>query len=106
MMPAEWIEVNRRFEWDGETKRRRDEETERERLSLSISLRPSGSYVFFYSGSETELEGDLNLARRGGAADRAESAGTSVGIGRAKVSLVEEVEEFGAELQTSRFCNR
>src|SRR5215831_18011858 len=52
---------------------------------------------------EAELQRELNLSRRERAADLAETAAASVGIGRAEVGFVEEVEEFGSELQSRRF---
>src|SRR5262245_40308157 len=55
---------------------------------------------------EAELQRELNLSRRGGTADLAETAAASVGIGRAEVGFVEEVEEFGSELQPRRFGYR
>src|SRR5262245_66445023 len=55
---------------------------------------------------EAELQRELNLSRRERAADLAETAAASVGIGRAEVGFVEEVEEFGSELQPRRLGNR
>src|SRR5262245_43234212 len=92
---------------NGKTERRRDGGTEGRRdrekvLSLSLSVSPS----LCLSVLEVELQRELNLSRRERAADLAETAAAPVGIGRAEVGFVEEVEEFGSELQPSRFGYR